>query len=234
MTQTDTKEEQGNQRSEIAFPYSALEDAERVALALFDWGGNEVALDQTAATLKTTVKSSGFRTDVAAARTFGLTEGRGVLTLTPLGRALVDSKRAPAARVQAFLSVPLFNAIYEAHQGQVLPGTKGIEAEMLRLGVGPKQTVRARQIFQRSAQHAGFFNQGPDRLVAPRTDGPSDERGKNGDDVSERSGTNDGTAGLSDEVSVLMQLLLSDGEKWPQDMVMSYLAAARKLYKKNP
>ena len=38
---------------------------------------------------------------------------------------------------------------------------------MVGLGVSSKQTERARQVLQRSAQYAGFFGQGRDRLVQP-------------------------------------------------------------------
>jgi len=41
------------------------------------------------------------------------------------------------------------------------------------MGVAPKQANRARQAFQRSAEVAGFFWQGRDRLVLP----PSDQAG---------------------------------------------------------
>ena len=78
MTQTEidpeatpADESRRNERSAIGFPYSSLEDAEAVARAVHDWGGNEVSLDRIATTLNTTVKSSGFRTAIASARTFG-------------------------------------------------------------------------------------------------------------------------------------------------------------------
>ena len=38
---------------------------------------------------------------------------------------------------------------------------------MANLGVAKKQTARARQTFERSAEQAGFFGQGRDRLVEP-------------------------------------------------------------------
>src|SRR5436190_1114516 len=81
-----------NERSGIPFPYSPLEAAEAVASAVHSWGGRDISLDRLAATLNTTVKSSGFRTDVASAKTFGFIDGRGSLSLTPLGDRLVDQQ----------------------------------------------------------------------------------------------------------------------------------------------
>lgn len=40
---------------------------------------------------------------------------------------------------------------------------------MRDLGVSDKQLGKARQVFSRSAEQAGFFRQGKDRLVAPPT-----------------------------------------------------------------
>jgi hypothetical protein len=213
-----------NERSEISFPYSSLEDAEAVAHAVFEWGGNDVSPDRIAATLDTTVKSSGFRTDVAAARTFGFIDGRGTLSLTPLGHRLVDDKTTAQARVEAFKQVPLFNAIFQQHQGKVLPGTKGIESEMLRLGVSSKQVTRARQLFQRSAQHAGFFDHSSERLVEPLTTEAAPEPS------SDRVGTLSvvDQAGVAPQaMSLLTMLLAEDAGSWSDEKIAELVRAAR-------
>ena len=221
-----------NERSAISFPYSALEDAEAVARAVHAWGGREVGQDRIAANLNTTVKSSGFRTDVAAARIFGVIDGRGTVSLTPLGHELVDDQTAARARVEAFKNVPLFNALFKEHQGKVLPGSRGIEAEMLRLGVSPKQVSRARQIFQRSAQHAGFFNHSPERLVEPLTTGASAPGGKKGSSGNGESSTVTTSGGqLPPEVVILIERLLLEGENWPDEAQRLALQSARMALK---
>ncbi|MGH2520075.1 MAG: hypothetical protein ACRDF8_09755, partial [Chloroflexota bacterium] len=48
-----------------------------------------------------------------------------------------------------------------------LPPDGGLEQEMMALGVSPRQKERARQIFQRSADQAGFFAYGRNKLVLP-------------------------------------------------------------------
>jgi hypothetical protein len=70
-----------------------------------------------------------------------------------------------AAKAQAFLKVPLYKAIFERYKGGVLPPTAALEREIVALGVSEKQKERARQVFERSADQAGFFEHGKSRLV---------------------------------------------------------------------
>jgi hypothetical protein len=72
-----------------------------------------------------------------------------------------------AARVDAFLTVPLYKAIYDKYKGYTLPPPAGLEREMATLGVSSKQTGKARQVFDRSAKQAGFTWAGTDRLTMP-------------------------------------------------------------------
>jgi hypothetical protein len=212
-----------NERSGISFPYSSLEDAEAVARAVHHWGGNEVSQARLATTLDTTVKSSGFRTDVAAAKIFGFVDGRGTLSLTPLGHRLVDETTAAQARVEAFKQVPLFRAVLEEHEGKVLPGTSGLEAEMLRLGVSTKQAARARQLFLRSAQHAGFFEASAERLVEPLTTPREDPPAGGSGSVSL---VNSGE--LSPQaMSLLAMLFTDDVGGWSDAKIAELVRAAR-------
>lgn len=89
--------------------------------------------------------------------------------MTALGSKVCDSKQEKAGRVEAFLNVELYKALYEKFKGGVIPQNKGLEAEMVTLGVARKQSDKARQVFQRSAMQAGFFWSGQERLVAPAT-----------------------------------------------------------------
>lgn len=165
MTESDTT--QPRERSSIRFPYGDLEDAENVAATLHQNYGLSCSLDQLAAGLGQSV-SGAFRAKVATAGTFGAIEtGRGQVVLTDLGSRLADPRTAPDARAEAFVSVPLYQAVYEKFRGSRLPGDAGLEAEMVRLGVAAKQASKARQALQRSAEQAGFFRAGRDRLVEP-------------------------------------------------------------------
>ena len=75
--------------------------------------------------------------------------------------------------VDSFLTVPLYKALYEQFKGATLPPTSGLVGAMVTLGVGPKVKEKARQVFQRSAKQAGFFEFGNSRLVAPSIEASS-------------------------------------------------------------
>ncbi|HEX5236189.1 MAG TPA: hypothetical protein VFW25_12765 [Silvibacterium sp.] len=79
----------------------------------------------------------------------------------------MEPESAASARVEAFLTVPLYRAIYETYKGKTLPPTGGLESAFVNLGVAPKQKEKARQAFQRSARDAGFFAYGSTKLVIP-------------------------------------------------------------------
>lgn len=161
-----SKEERG--RSSVEFTYNGLDDVETVVSAARDLGGTGCTLDQLAAKLNQSATGGGFRMKIYSARTFGACEiSRGSLELTDLGLRLVDPKHVKAARVEAFLSVPLYRLVFEALKGQQLPPPAAIERMMLQAGVAPKQKERARQVFMRSAKIAGFFDIHPDRMVQP-------------------------------------------------------------------
>jgi len=154
--------------SSIVFPYEDLDGASEIARAIHELHGSECEPDQIAAHLKQSPKSSGFRTQISSAKTFGLVQSnQGVLALTKLGSQICDSQQEKAARVEAFLTVPLYKAIYDKFKGSVLPPDNGLESAIVSLGVAQKQKERARQVFRRSAQQAGFFQFGTDRLVQP-------------------------------------------------------------------
>lgn len=80
---------------------------------------------------------------------------------------IVDRTQEAAARIDAFLHVGLYKAIYEKYRNYQLPGPPALEGEIVRLGVAQKQASTARQVFIRSARQAGFFWAGEDRLVRP-------------------------------------------------------------------
>jgi hypothetical protein len=113
-------------------------------------------------------KSSGYRIQVSAARMFGLVETTsGSHKLSPLGRMIVDPQRERDARARAFLNVPLYKAIFEKYKGGVMPPAAALERDIVGLGVAEKQTGRARQVFERSAEQAGYHEHGKNRLVMP-------------------------------------------------------------------
>jgi hypothetical protein len=156
------------ERSTILFPYGDIEWAVKVAKGVHHVGGTSCQFDQLAAQLGMAASGGGFRTNLLTSKIFGLvTYGQGTVQLTALGQKACDPRTESAAKADAFLAVPLYRAVYERFRGTVLPPAAALENEMGNLGVARKQTGKARQAFQRSAQQAGFFAFGADRLVMP-------------------------------------------------------------------
>jgi hypothetical protein len=161
----DSKQER--ERSKIEFPYTALDLAVILAKAVHDLG-HHCDWAQLGARLDMAADGGGFRQRLMAAKTFGLiTYTSRSVTLTPLGVQINDPEQIAWAKVEAFLSVPLYKAIFEQYRNGTLPGADGLENAMVVLGVAKKQKDKARQTFQRSATEAGFFGYGPNRLVMP-------------------------------------------------------------------
>jgi hypothetical protein len=234
QTQLDNEasEENGgsrrNLRSTISFPYSGLADAEQVAQVVHDHG-DSATLDQIAAALDQTVTSGAFRTKIATSRIFGAVEvRRGTAALTPLGRRLVDPEKQKEARVEAFLHVPLYKQIYEAYKGHQLPAAAGIENRMEQLGVSRKQTDRARQALQKSAERAGFYEKGKDRLVIPALSGITAEN----ENVNEQNRSQVTTSSLPAWAEQMWLALLSDdAASWSPEQLKAYVDGARASFK---
>ena len=162
------------ERSSIAFPYGDLDSAVNVARTIYTRAGGQCSLDQLAAWLDyKSVDSGAFRLQVSTARIFGLlATARKALELTDLGTRIADTGRERQARVEAFLTVPLYRRTFDEFRGQSLPPDAGLESAFARMGVAAKQTDKARQAFQRSALQARFFDAGKDRLVEPSMPAP--------------------------------------------------------------
>jgi hypothetical protein len=158
------------QRSSIAFPYMDLHEAITLAKAIHNnVGTGTCSLEQLAPWVKQSPTSSGFRSRLTASRLFGLinTDRSDALQLTELGRLVVDSKRAREGRAKAFLSVPLFAAVHDKFKGGVVPPDAALEKELVALGVAGTLSSTARRVLERSAEQAGFYEAGRDRLVTP-------------------------------------------------------------------
>jgi hypothetical protein len=157
--------------STIQFPYRDLDVAVSVALAMIGAGGVPLSTEQLAGVMGLQIGSGNFVMKVATARIFGLvTYSGGKYELTNSGFAIVDKdeKRQRAARAEAFLKVALYRRVYDEFKGkQQPPRPHALEQAFVRFGVSPKQKETARQIFDKSANQAGFFSTGQDRLVEP-------------------------------------------------------------------
>lgn len=175
------------EQSSIAFPYLALDSAIEVAQAVYERSGyGSCDLDELAAEMKQVI-SGAFRLKTGTAKIFDVIDkdGRSSVKLTELGKQIISDETARAAKVEAFMRVPLYLAVYEQYKGQKLPPMKALEREMAKLGVAVKQADKARQAFERSARQAGFFEAGDDRLVRPKIEPLAKI---DGDEIDERAG----------------------------------------------
>lgn len=242
----DQDEGDERQRSTIGFPYNNLGDATEVAQAIHaNVGTGDCDDAQLSAWMKLSPKSSGFRVQLSAARMFGFIESTsGRHRLAECGRMIVDPQRQREARVRAFLNVPLYKVMYDKYKNDVLPPAAALERDIIGLGVAEKQTSRARQVFERSADQAGFFEHGKDRLVMPGLathavppppPAPEVEHGGNG-------GGNGGGGGKQFDVDPIIRGLLerlpASGDVWPDDQRKLWLqlleGSFKLIYKDGP
>lgn len=223
------------ERSRIRFPYTDLATAERIANAIYHEYGGNCTMDQLAAAVKSTTTSSSFKVRVASAGTFDVLKVRKQrVELTDLGRRLVDPHTRSQARVEAFLRVPLYKAIFDDHRGGILPLDSGLESEIVGHGVTTSQKDRARQVFQRSAEYAGFFDHGRDRLVMPapiEADTPPSPDDSMDEEEPPQPPSQDQDSGflsnLHPIVAGLVRMLPGQNDQWPADKQKAWLKVAQ-------
>ncbi len=217
------------QRSTIGFPYMGLDAAIELARAIHDnVSRGDCDDNQLAAWSGQSAKSSTFRVQVSAARTFGLLEGEGgTHRLTPLGLSIVDPGQEREAKVRAFMNVPLFKAIYDEYKAGTVPPPMAVERDMARLGVSEKQTGRARVSFEKSAELAGFFEHGRNRLVMPGLAAVQPSKpAATQKELTVRDETQVPAAsggGLDPVIAALIQKLPRNKEPWPADQRVTWL-----------
>lgn len=172
-----TPEERG--RSTVEFPYFDLDSAVEIARAVRDVGVTSCDPASLAAKLNMAPDGGGFRMRLIAAKTFSAVNyGRSVggnVELTDTGRLLVDAEAERRGRLDSFMSIPLYKALFDRLKGQVLPPASALDRLIESMGVAPKQKEKARQVFLRSAKQAGLLDLAPDRLTPPAglTNGPT-------------------------------------------------------------
>lgn len=228
--------ESERERSTIGFPYLDLDDAIEVTKAVHEVGGSNCEWEQLAAKLGMAAKGGGFRMRVLTAKTFGfLSYDKSTVTLTEVGLRAVDGQQEKAARIDAFLTVPLYKRVYEQFKGTSLPGNVGIENFIVSVGVAQKQKDKARQVFLRSAKQAGFFELSADRLTLPAIKGSTKpqvvEEGQRGD-TGEQGRRKDGNGGppLHPFIEGLLKTLPPAETTWEIDKRAKWLQAAANIF----
>lgn len=219
-------------RSTIEFPYSDLDSAIELARTIHDRAGTACDTRQLAGWMDKSVTGGTFRSWLSAARIFGLVETeRGQVSLTPVGRQIIDAQKEKAAKITAFLNVPLFYAMYEQFHGYALPPAAAIERQMAELGVAGKQTERARQTFMKSAQSAGFIDPQTGRFVKPGPGATPTEEPESPESKTPKGGDGDGGgAGHHPFIQGLLQTLPEPDQEWPLENQVTWLETAAHIF----
>ena len=111
-------------QSTIAFPYADLSDALSIVKTIRDTGGAPIGKVQLAAAMGHPATSGAFSAKLNAARMFGLVRLiAGKVKISDLEYETIDSNeaRSKAAKITAFLTVPLFARTYKEFQSRQLP-----------------------------------------------------------------------------------------------------------------
>lgn len=233
---TSASGEAERERSTILFPYGDIDSAVRVASGVHQFG-TSCDMAQLAAQLGMTATGGGFRQMLLTGKTFGVViYGKDAVQLTPLGQRIVDPKQEKAAKAEAFLCVPLYRALYEKFKTGTVPPTAGLENEMANLGVARKQTDKARQTFQRSAQQAGFFWSGLDRLVMPHVGNtpsivtPPQDHPRSDPETGKPRGDDGSGGGRHPFIAGLLKELPDEGDDWSTADRVKWLKAAAMIF----
>ena len=161
-------------QSRTQFPYYDLADAAKVAEAIHFKAGGECDRNQLGAFLgHKSVKSGAFLSRIAAAKLFGLiAKSHRGFRITARGKAIVapvTPQDESDARVAAFLSVPLFQAVFERFEGSDIPNRIGLENLFATAhGVVKSRRTPTVRIMLRSAEYAGLFDTaGTSKMIRP-------------------------------------------------------------------
>lgn len=221
-------------RSTIEFPYTDLDNGVETVRGVHLAGGTACDYDQLAGALNVEARGGGFRLRVNGAKSYGLVtyERGGRITMTDLGRRIIDSAHERGARVEAFLTVPLFAKVFETYKGSPLPPQPALERSMISMGVGSKVADRARQVLLRSAKQAGFFDMKSDRLIAPaRGSGEGATAAADSSKKGERKGGPGDGGGGHPLIEGLLQTLPEPGGTWSSKDRFNWLNMANSIFK---
>jgi hypothetical protein len=241
---TTEEKTDGSSRAWSTAPYFDLEASIKVADVIYNNGGGACTGDQLAMWLDyKTVRSGTFLTRVSAAnKHFGLIGQQGdrfVVTeraqkiLTP-----VMPDDAVTAKVEAFLSVPLFAKVYEQFRGTQIPkevGLRNLFQSTYKLL--PDRASSAVRIFLNSAEQAGLLTPDRSRLVKPvgvaaTNNKPAavekkEEAQPGPIDRSKFYGGGEQALGVHSAIIGLLRELPPSGTVWPEKKKKQFLDAFR-------
>lgn len=171
------------QRSVYLFPAYGFTTALDIARRVEESGGGILTEETLAINLGLSAKSSGFRLKSLAARQFQLIGKQGdTLTTTPVAKAIfkpTSNEDALRGYRQAFLSIPLFQAVAERYRGQRLPDSQTLRNVLEReFHVDHSRVQQAERVLLDSARDTHLLNHTGDGtylVVSEGAPGPFDD-----------------------------------------------------------
>jgi hypothetical protein len=227
-------------QSGTAYPYFDLEQSIKVAEVIYKNGGGHCTPAQLAAWLDYKSTGSGtYNMRFYAAKHFGLIDSaRGVISTTQRGKdilAPVMPEDAVKAKVEAFMSIPLFASVHDKFKGQTLPPEMGMKNLLQNTyKIVPERVTQALRVLMNSAEQAGFFSISQDRsrMIPPAFAAKAAERQEqpNAEPKVERQtayggGGGDGTRGVHEALSGLLRYLPPPGTPWSTQKRETFLKA---------
>ena len=174
--EADPKQGKARAKSGVRFPYNGLAQSIEVAKVIHEKAGGLCDLAQLATLLDYSgIRNGAFRTQVSAARMFGLIEEAEdqKLRVSPRGLAIiapVSETQAIRAKVEAFMAVDLFKKGFDRFHGTSLPEQVGLRNLLsTEYQVVPDRVLPTVRIMLDSADEAGLFKAAGNRtrMVMP-------------------------------------------------------------------
>lgn len=235
-------------KSKTAYPYNDLDQSITVAKAIQDKAGGLCGADHLAEYLGySSARSGTFFSRLQAAKMFGLVQSQGE-NMAPTERAHnilspVMQDDEVRARLDAFLDVPLFNAIYEQFKGQSLPPDVGIKNLLkTKFGIVEDRIGPAFRILTDSAEQAGLFKTTGDRskMIKPVIGSPIPKEPPKSIDAATHpldkpkgsggsGGGGDPPIGIHTAIAGLLRELPSPGTEWPSAKKGRFLSAFKAI-----
>lgn len=144
-------------------PYISLAEAIEIIAQINRKHGERISKSYLADITGNTLKSSSFIKKLASLRHYGLAvETSGDVRLTDTGLAIVaptSPNEEPRARVEAFLSLPLFRRLHDQLKGGLLPKRESLINSLQREhGIKPKYTSDWAERFEEALETAGLLS----------------------------------------------------------------------------
>lgn len=148
----------------LRYPRYDLPASIEAARGLQERGGGVASANELASYLGYSGTNNGaFLNRIAAAKLFGLIEGqKAALRITRRGLNILHPDYEATlmrAKVDAFLSVPLYKAFLDEYEGKALPSEEGmLNVLQSRYGVSPSRAQATLTNLLDSAEEAGLFS----------------------------------------------------------------------------